>query len=93
MSLVHGSMGIIYFAHEWYPTFAEAGLLKYPKMASAVAASPGFTAIGGGETVAAARRAGAVESIDHVSTGGGASLDLLAGKALPGIAVLERETP
>lgn len=53
-----------------------------------------FTVIGGGETVAAAKRAGVTGRIDHVSTGGGASLELLAGKELPGIAVLEKkETP
>lgn len=61
-------------------------------LAGAVAACSGFTAIGGGETVAAARRAGAVERIDHVSTGGGASLELLAGKTLPGVAALEKGT-
>ncbi len=59
-------------------------------IAKAVADCQGFTAIGGGETVAAVRRAGAVERIDHVSTGGGASLELLAGKILPGVAVLEK---
>jgi phosphoglycerate kinase len=61
-------------------------------LAEAVAACQGFTAIGGGETVAAARRAGAVERINHVSTGGGASLELLAGKTLPGVAALEKGT-
>lgn len=50
-----------------------------------------FTVIGGGETVAAAKRAGVTSRIDHVSTGGGASLELLAGKELPGIAVLEKK--
>jgi phosphoglycerate kinase len=59
-------------------------------IARAVADCPGFTAIGGGETVAAARRAGAAPGINHVSTGGGASLDLLAGKILPGVAALEK---
>ena len=38
MSIVHGSMGIVYFAHEWNPTFREAGLLFYPEMRDAVAA-------------------------------------------------------
>lgn len=50
----------------------------------------GFSAVGGGETVAAVRRAGVADSVSHVSTGGGASLELLAGKALPGVVVLER---
>ena len=57
----------------------------------AVGECAGFTVIGGGETVAAAHAAGAVESIDHVSTGGGASLELLAGRELPGVSVLEVE--
>jgi phosphoglycerate kinase len=58
-------------------------------VAEAIAASPGFKVIGGGETVAAAARAGVIDKIDHVSTGGGASLEFLAGKTLPGVAVLE----
>ena len=58
-------------------------------LAKALADCPGFTVIGGGETVAAARRAGVTDRIGHVSTGGGASLELLAGKALPGITALQ----
>lgn len=49
-----------------------------------------FTVLGGGETVAAAHRAGVTDRIDHVSTGGGASLEMLAGKRLPGLVVLEK---
>jgi len=59
------------------------------EVAQALAACPGFSVIGGGETVAAAKQAGVAERIGHVSTGGGASLELLAGKELPGVAVLE----
>ena len=62
-------------------------------VARAVAGSDAFSVIGGGETVAAVRRAGVEDRIGHVSTGGGASLELLAGKRLPGIAVLEGEPP
>jgi phosphoglycerate kinase len=58
-------------------------------LAQAIAAAPGLSVIGGGETVAAARRGGVVDRIDHVSTGGGALLELLAGKTLPGVAALE----
>ena len=57
-------------------------------VAEAVASASGFTVIGGGETVAAARQAGVADRIDHVSTGGGASLEFLAGLALPGVEAL-----
>jgi phosphoglycerate kinase len=56
--------------------------------ALAIGASAGLSVIGGGETVAAASRAGVLGNLSHVSTGGGASLELLAGK-LPGVAALE----
>jgi phosphoglycerate kinase len=59
-------------------------------VADALARCPGFSVIGGGETVAAAHQAGVTDRIGHVSTGGGASLELLAGKTLPGVAVLSR---
>jgi phosphoglycerate kinase len=65
----------------------DAGTLA---LAEALAASPGFTVLGGGETVAAARQAGVTDEVGHVSTGGGAALEFLAGKTLPGVAVLER---
>jgi phosphoglycerate kinase len=60
--------------------------------AKALAESAGFSVAGGGETVAAARQADVLAQINHVSTGGGASLDLLAGKTLPGVAALEMES-
>ena len=60
------------------------------EVAQALAAFAGFSVIGGGETVAAAHQAGVAAKIGHVSTGGGASLEFLAGKTLPGVAVLER---
>ncbi len=67
------------------PPFNEGTLAA----ARALADASGFTVIGGGETVAAARQAGVLDRIGHVSTGGGASLELLAGKTLPGVAALE----
>jgi phosphoglycerate kinase len=62
------------------------------EVAQALAAFGGFSVIGGGETVAAAHQAGVAGRIGHVSTGGGASLEFLAGKRLPGVAVLERRS-
>ena len=58
-------------------------------VARAIGASAALSVIGGGETVAVAVRAGVRENLSHISTGGGASLELLAGKTLPGVAALE----
>lgn len=59
-------------------------------VARAVAACPGFAAVGGGETVAAVKQEGVADRIDHVSTGGGASLALLAGEELPAVKALRK---
>ncbi|MFO7300326.1 MAG: phosphoglycerate kinase [Actinomycetes bacterium] len=59
-------------------------------VARAMAESEGFTAIGGGDSAAAIRALGLDGAVTHVSTGGGAGLELLEGRELPGVAVLER---
>ncbi len=58
-------------------------------VARLVAESPGFSLVGGGDSVAALHQAGLADRIDHISTGGGATLKLLAGEPLPAVEVLE----
>jgi phosphoglycerate kinase len=58
-------------------------------VARAVASSGAVTIVGGGDSVAAVRKAGVAGRITHISTGGGASLEFLAGRTLPGVAALQ----
>ncbi len=76
----NGPMGVF----EWEPF--STGTIS---VAEAMAETGALTIVGGGDSVAAIHQAGVEDKITHISTGGGASLELLGGNRLPGIAALE----
>jgi phosphoglycerate kinase len=78
----NGPMGVFEMA-----PFA-AGTLA---VANAVADSAGVSVVGGGDSLAAVNQAGVADRISHVSTGGGAALELIEGRTLPGVAALGEE--
>jgi len=78
----NGPMGVF----EW-PRFAEGT----KAVAEAIASVDGYTVVGGGDSVRALQELGLTERVSWVSTGGGASLELLEGKDLPGVAAIPEE--
>lgn len=75
----NGPMGVFEFDQFAHGTNA---------VAKALAESEAVSIVGGGDSAAAIEKAGLADEVDHISTGGGASLELLEGKVLPGVAVL-----
>jgi phosphoglycerate kinase len=77
----NGPMGVF----EW-----EAFRAGTAAVAESLSRCSGFTAVGGGDSAAALAMLGLEDKVSHLSTGGGAGLELLEGKVLPGVEVLKR---
>ncbi len=76
----NGPLGVFEF-----PRFATGTV----SLAKSLGEAPATTIVGGGDSIAALRQAGLMDKMSHVSTGGGASLQFLEGKTLPGVAALD----
>jgi phosphoglycerate kinase len=79
----NGPMGVFEMSN-----FAEGTNTVANLLAEATATRGAITIVGGGDSVAAINKAGLGDKVSHISTGGGASLELLEGKVLPGVAAL-----
>jgi phosphoglycerate kinase len=79
----NGPMGVFEM-----PNFATGTLEVAKALAKATEERGAITIVGGGDSVAAINQAGLGDKVSHISTGGGASLELLEGKELPGVAAL-----
>ena len=78
----NGPMGVFEIQDTAKGTYAIADILAETTAKGAI------TVIGGGDSASAVRKAGVAEKVSHVSTGGGASLEFIEGKVLPGVAAL-----
>jgi len=78
----NGPMGVFEIDQTAQGTFAVAGIM------AEITAAGATTVIGGGDSAAAIEKAGMAEKVSHVSTGGGASLEFIEGRTLPGVAAL-----
>src|SRR5580765_4615870 len=82
----NGPMGVFEM-----PTFAK-GTLEIAKAVAAATAAGATSIVGGGDSVAAVHQSGLANKISHISTGGGASLEFLAGRKLPGVEALTNKS-
>src|SRR5580765_2017291 len=82
----NGPMGVFEM-----PAFAK-GTLEIARAVAAATASGATSIVGGGDSVAAVHQSGLANKISHISTGGGASLEFLAGRKLPGVEALTNKS-
>jgi phosphoglycerate kinase len=79
----NGPMGVFEY------TKFSTGTLAVAQLLAQITQAGGKTVIGGGDSAAAVKQLGLADKMSHISTGGGASLELLEGKALPGVITLD----